>query len=75
MKKFIELMEKYVVPVAAKIGGERHLAAIRDGFVSIIPIIMAGATAILINNFSPEIYQHMMKSVFGPGWKDWGGFV
>ncbi len=75
MKKFIAFMEEKVVPVAAKIGAEPHLAAIRDGFVTIIPIIMAGAIAILINNFHIDFYQNLMAHIFGPGWKQLGGYV
>lgn len=75
MKKFIAFMEEKVVPVAAKIGAEPHLAAIRDGFVTIIPIIMAGAIAILINNFHIDVYQNLMAHIFGPGWKELGGYV
>lgn len=75
MKKFVAFMEKYFIPVAAKIGGEPHLAAIRDGFIGIIPIIMAGAFAILLNNLSIPGYQWLMESIFGAGWKDFGGYV
>lgn len=75
MKKFIEWMEEHFIPVAAKIGAEKHLGAIRDGFVAIIPIIMAGAFAILINNFSPEFYQHFMSKIFGEGWHVWGNTI
>ena len=49
MKKFIEFMEKYFVPIAGRIGSQRHLVAIRDGFVSIMPLILAGSFAVLIN--------------------------
>ena len=75
MKKFIGFMEKYFIPVAAKIGGEKHLAAIRDGFIAIIPIIMAGAFAILINNLAIPGYQPLMAHIFGKDWKSWGGAV
>ncbi|WP_297638335.1 PTS transporter subunit EIIC, partial [uncultured Clostridium sp.] len=76
MKKFIAFMEEYVVPVAAKIGAEPHLAAIRDGFVTIIPIIMMGAFGILVNNITNwHVYVNFMSGVFGPGWKGWGGNV
>ena len=75
MKKFFDWMEEHFIPVAAKIGAEKHLAAIRDGFVAIIPIIMAGAFAILINNFSWPWYQEFMKNIFGEGWKNWGGSI
>lgn len=43
MNKFIE--------IAGRIGAQRHLVAIRDGFVAIMPLIIVGSLAILINNF------------------------
>ncbi|WP_317311507.1 PTS transporter subunit EIIC [Clostridium thermobutyricum] len=76
MKKFIAFMEKYVVPVAAKIGAEPHMAAIRDGFVTIIPLIMIGAVGILVNNITDaHWYVGFMSGIFGAGWKGWGGNV
>lgn len=50
MKKFMDFMEKKFVPVAAKIGGQRHLVAIRDGFASIMPLILAGSMSVLLKN-------------------------
>lgn len=31
MNKFIAFMEKHFIPIASKIGSQRHLVAIRDG--------------------------------------------
>ena len=39
MNKIIQFLEKYFVPVAGKIGSQRHLVAIRDGFVAIMPLM------------------------------------
>ncbi len=75
MKKFFEFMEKYFVPVAAKIGAQRHLVAIRDGFVTIMPLIIAGSFAILINNIPFKPYQNLMVSIFGPNWTSFGGAI
>lgn len=75
MKKFFEFMEKYFVPVAAKIGGQRHLVAIRDGFVTITPLVIAGSFAVLINNLGFEWYQNMMNSFLPANWKDFGGSI
>ncbi|SFC99499.1 PTS sugar transporter subunit IIC [Clostridium uliginosum] len=72
MKKFFDWMEKYFVPVAAKIGSQRHLVAIRDGFATITPIIMAGAFASLFNNIGWKPYQNFMNWLLPVGWKDWG---
>ncbi len=44
----MDFMERKFVPVAAKIGGQRHLVAIRDGFASIMPLILAGSMALLL---------------------------
>lgn len=64
MEKFTAWMEKHFVPIAAKIGSQRHLVAIRDGFIGIMPITMAGAIATLINVFVrdlPNAYLPDMK--------------
>lgn len=57
MNKFFEWMEEHFVPIAFKIGSQRHLVAIRDGFATITPIIMAGAFAVLFNNIGFKWYQ------------------
>lgn len=75
MKKFIEFMEKYFVPVAGKIGSQRHLVAIRDGFVAIMPLVVLGSFAVLINNFPWPAYQNFMRTVFGESWTSFGGNI
>lgn len=50
MNRFISFLEEKFVPVAAKIGGQKHLVAIRDSFASLMPLILVGAFAVLINN-------------------------
>lgn len=72
MKKFFEFMEKYFVPIAAKIGGQRHLVAIRDGFVTIMPLIIAGAFTVLVNNIGFKWYQNLMNSFLPKDWKMFG---
>jgi PTS system cellobiose-specific IIC component len=49
MEKFNIWMESKFVPIAAKIGSEKHLIAIRDAFIAMMPITMAGAIAVLLN--------------------------
>jgi PTS system cellobiose-specific IIC component len=68
-------MEEHFVPVAAKIGGQRHLIAIRDGFATITPLVMAGAFAVLFNNLGFEWYQNLLNSLLPVGWKTWGGNI
>jgi PTS system cellobiose-specific IIC component len=71
----MEFMERYFVPIAAKIGGQRHLVAIRDGFVSIMPLILAGSFAVLLNNtlfvWVPSL--NFLTGIGGNVW--WGTFA
>ncbi|NBI07077.1 PTS sugar transporter subunit IIC [Senegalia massiliensis] len=46
----MERIEKIFLPLANKLSTNRYLAAIRDGFVAILPIMIAGSFFILINN-------------------------
>ena len=43
-------ISKMVLPLATKIGNQRHLVAIRDAFVDITPIIMVNSLFILLNS-------------------------
>ncbi len=48
MEKFIKWLEEYYAPVAARIGEQRHLKAIRDGIVSLIPLLLMGSLFLII---------------------------
>ena len=80
MKGITNFLEKHFIPVAAKIGGQRHLVAIRDAFVALMALMIAGSMGVLINNLQvaktteSDPYQNMMNAIFnGTGWKDFGG--
>ncbi|MDR0922069.1 MAG: PTS transporter subunit EIIC [Lactobacillales bacterium] len=42
-------LEKYFIPVAGKIGAQKHLVALRDAFIGTLPLTMAGSIAVMIN--------------------------
>jgi len=44
-------IEKFILPVATKIGTEKHLIALRDAFITTLPATMAGSIAVLLNAF------------------------
>lgn len=77
MKGLMRWFEEVFIPIAAKIGSQRHLVAIRDGFIAIMPLIIAGSLAVLINNLSFPGYDHgaFMGKIFGDSWKALGGNV
>ncbi|MTI47554.1 PTS cellobiose transporter subunit IIC [Sporosalibacterium faouarense] len=73
MRSIFDFLEKRFVPIAAKIGAQRHLVAIRDGFVAIMPLIIVGSMAVLINNLPIDAYQNFMSSIFSDSWTSFGG--
>lgn len=50
MEGFIQKIEKYLMPIASKLTGQRHLASLRDGFIAIMPLMIIGAFAVMINS-------------------------
>lgn len=72
MGSVIEFLEKYFVPFAGRVGSQRHLVAVRDGFVAIMPLVLVGALAVLINSFPIPAYQDVMINIFGKSWKSFG---
>ena len=73
MGAIMKFMDKYIIPVAGKLGAQRHLVAVRDGFVAMIPITMIGALATLVNNLPIPAYQNFMKNTFGETCTTLGG--
>ncbi|EIR3863763.1 PTS sugar transporter subunit IIC [Enterococcus faecium] len=73
MDKFVAFMEKHFIPVASKIGAQRHLVAIRDSFMVSMPLMILGALAVMINNLPIPGFQELMNSIFGgESWKGFG---
>ncbi|GAB2026584.1 PTS sugar transporter subunit IIC [Lactovum odontotermitis] len=58
-------MEKYLVPVAAKIGSQKHLVALRDAFIGMLPLTLAGAFATLISAIVGTFPQSVQQLVVG----------
>lgn len=65
MDRFTSWMEEHFLPIAMKIGSQRHLVAIRDAFIGIMPITMVGSVAVLLNVFVRDL----------PTEWGWTGFV
>lgn len=81
MDKFIEKLETKLVPIASKLGNQKHLLAIRDAFIVIMPLMIIGAFAVAINNMPIPAFQSFMDKVFPfmngdqPIWKNLGGNI
>lgn len=74
LDKFNELANRTLVPIANKLGNQRHLAAIRDGMVVAIPLSILGGVCLIISTppFTPEtlpnwgFFTDMLM-----GWYNW----
>lgn len=51
---------------ASKLGSQKHLVAIRDSFATIMPLIIAGAMAVMLNNFWVVFQPFGLKENFLP---------
>ncbi|ENY99793.1 PTS system, lactose/cellobiose family IIC component [Clostridium thermobutyricum] len=62
MNNVIAYMEEKIMPKVSKIGNQRHLIAIRDGFLAMIALTMVASIATLINNIPIGPVQNFLKN-------------
>ncbi|EOL42321.1 PTS system, lactose/cellobiose family IIC component [Enterococcus phoeniculicola] len=63
MTKIMGFLEKYFLPVADKIGKQRHLMAIRNGLISTLPLTVVGSIFVIFLNLPIEGYEEMISSI------------
>lgn len=72
-------LEEKVLPIAVKIGNQRHLLAVRDTFIGMIAITMIASFAVLFNNIGEvsgfKWLGSLQKTIFGEGYKYLGGHI
>ena len=62
-------MEKVLMPIADKLGSNKVLVAIRDGFLLTTPLIIVGSIFLLIANFPIPGWSEFFSKIFGNGWE------
>jgi PTS system cellobiose-specific IIC component len=67
MNKVQEFLENRFAPFATRLAGQRHLAAIRDGFISFMPFLIIGSIFIIIQDFPAPGWQELQAKLFGEG--------
>ena len=58
-------LEKHLLPIAAKIGAQKHLVALRDAFIGTMPATMAGSVAIMINAIIRDLPPQFFSGYVG----------
>lgn len=64
-------LEKVLMPTAIKLGQNKALIAIRDGFLITTPLIIVGSIFLLIANFPIPHWSEFWAGIFGAGWESW----
>lgn len=68
ISKLGDWLERHVMPVASVIGSQKHLSALRDGFIATLAVNMAGAMASLFNAviLKPDsVFGKMLNKIDG----------
>lgn len=69
MNKILDGLEKVLAPLAIKIGQNKYLIAIRDGFLVSTPLLIIGSIFLLIANFPITNWNDIMSGFLGENWK------
>lgn len=63
-------IERYVMPAALKIGGQKHVLSVRDGIILNMPFMLIGSFFLIFAYLPIPGYGELMASVFGDAWRD-----
>jgi len=75
MEKFQEKLEEVVNPIAEKVGGSKHVMAIRDAMIAVIPFTVIGGITILLA--CPPVTDEMLAggNIFYNFMAAWNSFA
>lgn len=65
----LDKLEKVLMPIADKLGKNKLLMAIRDGFLISTPLLIVGSLFLLIANFPIPGWSEFWARFFGVGWE------
>lgn len=61
----MRVVENHIAPLAGRIGSQRHIIAIRDGFISAMPFLIVGSIMLIVAN---PPFDAATTSRFGQAW-------
>lgn len=64
----IDTLERVLMPLAQKIGNNKYLIAVRDGFLVTMPLLIVGSFFLLIANFPIPGWEDFWAGIFGDNW-------
>lgn len=63
-------IERYVMPAALRIAGQKHVLSVRDGIILNMPFMLIGSFFLIFAYLPIPGYADMMSSLFGEVWRD-----
>ncbi|WP_067142652.1 PTS sugar transporter subunit IIC [Oceanivirga salmonicida] len=64
----LEKIERILSPIAIKLGNNKVLISIRDGFLVTTPLLIVASIFLVIANFPIKGYDAFVARLFGEGW-------
>jgi len=64
-------IENILMPLAVKLGQNKVLIAVRDGFLITTPLVIVGSIFLLFANFPIPGWSEFWAGLFGSGWESW----
>lgn len=61
MNKFMDWLQKYVIPPMAKVGNNKYLVAVRNGLVLTLPAIISGSIFLILGNIPINAWLNFIK--------------
>ncbi|CAI3245073.1 MAG: PTS sugar transporter subunit IIC [Paraclostridium bifermentans] len=71
MENFTNKIQSLLMPLAQKINNNRYLNAMKDGFLTSMPLLILGSVFLLFANIPINGYSGFMESLLGSGWSDY----
>ena len=63
MNNILTFLETKVAPFGEKVGNQRHLKAIREGFMMAMPLILVGSLFLILISWPQEAFTNWLNSV------------
>lgn len=71
MNKLMDLFEKKISPISEKLSKNRYMNAIKNGFISAMPLIIVGSFFLLIAYLPINSYLDFMQNTLGENWRNY----
>ncbi|MBS5983375.1 PTS sugar transporter subunit IIC [Clostridium butyricum] len=65
--KFSEVLERKLMPLADKVGKQRHLSAVKDGMLAYVPFTIIASIFLIIAYVPIPAYQNLITNLLGVG--------